>query len=534
MPTIFEDEITESLHRRAGIVDVDPRAGDAWALCETTRRRSARKRAAVTAMCSVAVLIVGASAVVNRPKPTTDLLVADQPAQDLRLVPSPLPAGAVLSQSPDVSASIGAEDNSTTSIWRGKGQTLMLVAGLDDVGIAGPLGSLDEVIERAKLNGYLSGQSLVWSAGKTVLALSAWPAMKSDDLTAIARTVTVNPDGRATLVAPKGLTDVFEGTSRLLKTERWWNLVLDDHVSGGGPQTMVTAQLPSSMWRDVYANSLELWAPQTTDAYKVTVRATTGLVNNLTTRGADGTPVPSPTQFVVTWEERGWILNVFADSEREALAIAESLHEPTADVWRDLDSSADHLSVEERRKPVKLEAESEIGPGRVQVRAGRLVTDAGCVNLRVVYTDSAGRTDGSPNGSPDDNMCVKPSGSGTGGSDLLWSGVREIAGQRALVAIVGVRVDAVDVITESGVVDRVSPEGISFDNPVPNSSSWVGLVVAPLSGASGAQLDLLADGNYDRLAPSAEAHEGDPDPVVNSDEEYVADYRSLGRFSVSG
>lgn len=506
------------------------------------QRRSTRKRRSVGAVLAAGVLVCVSAAVLGPADPkVADVRISEIPAEDFRLVPVPLPEGARYSFGSQ--ASVGVPG--ITQIWRTETQMVTLRFRPFPIAWAnGRSTDLEAALAQARAAGRSIGGGFGWESSLSSSSLFIWvtasPPLTSAEMEKIARSVNVGDDGRsAHMPSPLNLPQVFDGASSLLEPERWWSVIVrsGDQLAAMPPIQSVYAQRSSATAAAIGTDGTDASRLGMVGGRARKVRGSVGRVVERDRLNSTGKPVGKSA--LLEWKERGWTVSVTAESEEAAVAIAESLREPTDEEWYELVLRYDtNVPIAERRKALNASAQFQVGTGssKVVVRVGELTTAEGCVNVALQY-----RAGSAPVGLPDDRLCLNPSG-----PDLAWSAVRTVSGQTVVVAVVRINADGAILTTDpgsagSGVgspaqlgVTPVQPEGVTFESEDPASSDWLGVVVLPFEGDSPGRIELFTDSNFDRSAPSVEVGATDPSVGNGPDAEYQPLLRSLGRFTVEG
>jgi hypothetical protein len=437
---------------------------------------------------------------------------------DLHLIPTWLPDGTKLTLEDYVGTQMYGQPGET-SVWRSGKQVVTLSS--NQAPGQGSGSSFDKAMAAVKTQTQ-DGQYADWKVDSVNVILSARPSIPTEDFIRLAQSVAIDSERGAKLAAaPLGLPLTFSGLAKELMPTRQWSMWALNPTGGQG--ISISALLPSSAANRAYGDS-DIQAVPPSEVTTVNGHdATVATITNGALKTA-----------FVSWSQNGWNVQVWGTSRDKILKVANGLKVATQQEWEDFPrmnrGGSVHVDPIERRKALDVAATVPVGSGELTLIAADLISEKGCVNMKLEGTGQK------------DEFCLKPSG-----KPVLWSAVRTVGGKKSVVAIVDLHVDSVTLTSEGGdastqiisakTISDETPAGFVVDTSVEGDKySWLGVAVLPFEGDSPGRIEPYFNTEFDRDAPSAEADPtGGPDGDPSTDEdEYDAPLKSLGRFDVGG
>jgi hypothetical protein len=538
----LEEQITRSLEQSAERVLPVTATGGAWAKSQKQQVNRQRTRM-LTSVCAAIALLAAGFGVYK----STDLrkrnVAQTANEQRVRLVPTWTPDGVALRLQEGISWG-EAEPQQNMVVWRqGDRRISATVLATNDPRYVNNQ-TLDQAI--ALLTKQPSSwQHAAWIQGDVALMVTIAPALPQSQAEVILRGISVDPLTKA--VSPRSLPtnfrEVFRGDAKVVAPVDSWTMFPAQY---NGQRVSVYAVKRSMIDREIYGDEQDGFGFDVVD--EVEVRGRKAKLFESKAVQPENVPAPeSPTRFEVKWSERGWDVSVSGVLRDDVIKVAQGLKDAADEEWAEFPRySPGGINTEatpaERRQATKVAATVETESGSVNVRAGELVTAEGCVHL--VFTGIG----------KEEKHCVSPSG-----KPILWSGVREVGGQKVVLAVVDLHVDAVMLVSKDEPVPSDIVSSLSINDTVPAgfvvdvsedgaTYKWIGIVALPFDGDKPGDIEAFSSTEFDREAPSeivdtdadtgsvTESSEPEPESAsIDVDEplvEYDMPLKSLGRFPV--
>jgi hypothetical protein len=517
----IETRVFETLNRQVENTIVHAAPDEAWNKAQAGRRRVRRARQGVSMLCALAMLSAGFGVYKWQTKPQpTEVTFGEE--SDLHLIPTWLPEGTKMMLQDGVNS--GWSRPGETTVWRSGKQVVTLESNTSPGQGSGS--SLEQALSLAKADSAEQGQYANWKVDAVNVTLSVAPRVSVEEFERLAKSIEISADNQIARlsVPPLNLPVTYSGPSKSLQPRRQWYmsaLAISD--------ISIFANLPSPVSEQAYGSPESRGQFDKSESIEIgghSGQLSSYEYNNHVTN-------------VVTWAESGWDVQVHGSDKANILKIANGMKLATQQEWDDFprmnqfSGGPVYASPEERRKATEVAATIEVGSGELKVFAGDLITEDGCVNIKLKGTGDK------------DEFCLKPTG-----KPVLWSGVRTIGGKKSVVAIVDLHVDSVALTKESGdastqiisarSIDDETPAGFVVDTTTEGDKyTWLGVVALPFDGDSPGRIEAFFNTEFDRDAPSGEAPDVDADPNAeaaagsDTNEEYDAPLKSLGRFEVA-
>jgi hypothetical protein len=522
----IESRIAQTLNHQAKDMIVQGAPDDAWNKAQAGRRRVRRARQGVSMLCALAMLSAGFGVYKWQTKPQpTEVTFGEE--SDLHLIPTWLPDKVEVHLQDGTGGEIYS-DPSDTSIWRSEKQMVSLSWNTQPG--YGNKETLEKALEQVAKNGSPDGQWMSWYANEINVQLSVVPSLPPIELAKLANSVRTDSASHVASIPtpPEGLTLRYSGPAKALTPTRQWWMGNVNVNSDGKSGVQISAVLPSPLNVELFGEGGDQFGAAASGT-EVSVRGHVGKLVSSTFQGR--------TDFYVRWFESGWMVSIFGGSKENVLQVANGMKVATQQEWDAFPRMGPGGSVPvdpgERRKATEVAATVDVGSSELKVFAGDLITENGCVNIKLKGTGDK------------DEFCLKPTG-----KPVLWSGVRTISGKKSVVAIVDLHVDSVALTKESGdastqiisarSIDDETPAGFVVDTTTEGDKyTWLGVVALPFDGDSPGRIEAFFNTEFDRDAPSGEAPDVDADPNAeaaagsDTNEEYDAPLKSLGRFEVA-
>jgi hypothetical protein len=517
----FEQRVKASLERTIATTPVSETSDAVWSRVQHEHRSRRNSRAAVSVLtvCALLVTLFG----VYRTTDTRKQAIADSdPGERVRLVPTWTPDSISL-RLQDGTVADGSMSWTNVVFWREGNRTISVT-----VMSATNVSSTQEAALKGLEQQPKTFQFARWAQGELNVQVIIRPPLPVREAQTIVRSMIIEPVSQSVSRAsmPPGYREVFRGEQSALQPLDSWYLF--PSAMTGPPSLIASGVKRSRMQQELFGNqeSPGVTLIETIDLRGHKARLTSEPL--MTISASDGRPVGQvpEEQFGLRWSETGWDLTVGGSSREDVLRFARGLKDATDQEWADFPRVRGTEAVQgtpsERQRASNVAVTIDTGTGEISVRAAELLTTEGCVNLVFIGIGA------------DEKLCVKPTG-----TPILWSGVRNVDGQKVVLAVVDESVDSVMLVGPNVPVQTEIVSSLAIDDTVPSGtvidllengsqSKWIGFVALPFRGDNPGQIEVFT--NTDSGTDSDT--DTDTEDYAENPGEYDMPLRSLGRFPV--